>query len=194
MWYKKGHKGGVVHDFNPETMSKEYSDDLFQNTGKQMYAPHTGGFGLSAGWKGITVAADFSFVIGKYMGNFDYFNATSNNTLKSGFNVDRDMLNMWKKPGDITDIPGIQYEDQISTRTLENASFLRLKNLSVSYDLPRRWMEATNFFENVRFTFTGRNIFTITKYKGADPEPDKNLVRGMFPATRQFTLGVDVTF
>ena len=194
MWYKKGHKGGVVHDFNPETMSKEYSDDLFQNTGKQMYAPHTGGFGLSAGWKGITVAADFSFVIGKYMGNHDYFGATSNNTLKSGFNVDRDMLNMWKKPGDITDIPGIQYEDYSSTRTLENASFLRLKNLSVSYDLPRRWMEATNFFENVRFTFTGRNIFTITQYRGADPEPDTNFSRGMFPATRQFTLGVDVTF
>ncbi len=55
-------------------------------------------------------------------------------------------------------------------------------------------MEATRFFENVRFSFTGRNIFTITKYKGGDPELDSHLALGFFPGTRQYTLGVEVTF
>lgn len=194
MWYKKGYNGDIVHEYNPETMSKTFSQDLYQNTGKQRFAPHNGGFGLSAGWHGISIMADFSFVLGKYMMNADYASATSNGNLLAGFNQDKDMLNIWKKPGDIAKLPGIQYNSYVSTLYLENASFMRLKNLTVAYDLPKSWMQAVGFLENVRFTFTGRNIFTVTKYKGSDPEPDINISQGMYPATRQFTLGVDVTF
>ena len=71
---------------------------------------------------------------------------------------------------------------------------MRMKNLSLSYDLPKGWMEATNFFTNVRFNFVARNLFTVTKYKGSDPEIDTNIALGSFPATRAFTLGVEVTF
>lgn len=194
MWYKKGYKGDVVHEYNSETMTKTYSEDLDQNVGKQRFAPHNGGFGISAGWKGITVAADFSFILGKYMINMDYMMATSNANAKAQFNIDKDMLNMWKKPGDITDIAGIDYESYSDTRCLENASFMRLKNLSVSYDLPKRWMQATHFLDNVRFSFVARNLFTITQYRGSDPEPDINASSGMYPATRQYTVGVDLTF
>lgn len=194
MYYKPGFKGGYKHEFNPETMTKEYSDDLYQNTGKNMYAPHNGGFGLSAGWKGITITADFSFVLGKYMGNLDYFKTILYQNAAAGFNVDRDVLSRWQKPGDISVLPGKDYTFEYSTFMIENASFMRLKNLSVSYDLPKRWMQATNFIENVRFSFVGRNIFTVTKYRGGDPEPDINISTGMYPATRNFTLGVDVTF
>lgn len=194
MWYKVGHKGGVVHEYNPETMTKTYSDDLYQDTGKARYAPHAGGFGLTAGWKGFTLQADFSYVLGKYLVNNDYFFAASNGNARNGFNQDRDMLNIWKKPGDIANLPGYQYETQFDTHVLENASFLRLKNLSLSYDLPQYWMEATNFFSNVRINATARNLFTVTKYRGADPEIDTNLTLGSYPSTRQFTLGVEVTF
>lgn len=194
MWYKKGYKGGIVHEYNSETMTKTYSEDLMQNVGKQRFAPHNGGFGLSGGWKGITVAADFSFILGKYMYNVDYGAGTSSTNAKSGFNQDKDMLKAWKKPGDITDIASMDYESQADTRYLENASFLRLKNLTVSYDLPQQWMQATRFFENIRFSFVARNVFTVTKYRGSDPEPDINASSGMYPATRQFTLGVDLTF
>lgn len=160
------------------------------------YTPsHNGGFGFTIGWKGLTLNADFAYVLGKHMINIDYFYATSANNAKNGFNQSKDMLNVWKKPGDITDLPGMNYSvEGFDTRILQNASFLRLKNLTLAYDLPKTWMEATRFFENVRFSFTGRNIFTITKYKGGDPELDSHLALGFFPGTRQYTLGVEVTF
>ena len=195
MWYKNGYKGDIVHEYNPETMTKTYSDDLFQDTGVKYTPSHNGGFGFTIGWKGLTLNADFAYVLGKHMINIDYFYATSANNAKNGFNQSKDMLNVWKKPGDITDLPGMNYSvEGFDTRILQNASFLRLKNLTLAYDLPKTWMEATRFFENVRFSFTGRNIFTITKYKGGDPELDSHFALGFFPGTRQYTLGVEVTF
>lgn len=194
MWYKNGFKGGVVHEFNQETMTKTFSTDLNQLTGKNMYAPHAGGFGLSGGWKGLTISADFSYVLGKWMINGDYAGSMNNANLKGGFNVDKDMLHMWQKPGDITDVPGVDYESYTDSRYLENSSFMRLKNLTVAYSLPKKWMNATGFFNEVRVSFTGRNLLTVTKFKGSDPEYDSNGIKGVYPATRNFTLGVDVTF
>ncbi len=195
MWYKNGCKGDIVHEYNPETMTKTYSSDLYQDTGVKYTPSHSGGFGFTIGWKGLTLNADFAYVLGKHMINIDYFYATSAINAKSGFNQSKDMHNVWKKPGDITDLPGMNYSvEGFDTRILQNASFLRLKNLTLAYDLPKTWMEATRFFENVRFSFTGRNIFTITKYKGGDPELDSNFALGFFPGTRQYTLGVEVTF
>lgn len=196
MWYKKGYKGGVQHEFNPETMTKDASNmsALNQDTGKGMYAPHTGGFGLSASWKGFSLVADFAYTLDKYMVNNVYYWATDKGSLQSGYNADRDVLKMWKNPGDITDMPGYQYSSQFDTHLLENASFLRLKNLTLAYDLPKKWMEATKFMQGARLSFTTRNLFTITKYKGADPELDTNIAYGNYPATRQFVLGVEVTF
>lgn len=126
-------------------MTKKYSDDLYQNTGKSLFAPHTGGFGLSAGWKGLTLSADFSFTLGKYMVNNEYLFAASSGNAQNGFNQNKDMLHIWKKPGDIATLPGFQYETEFDTHLLENSSYLRLKNLSLSYDLPKRWMETTRF-------------------------------------------------
>ena len=194
MWYLPGNKGGIQHQYNPETMTKEFSDDLYQNTGKSLFAPHTGGFGLSAGWKGLTLSADFSFTLGKYMVNNEYLFAASSGNAQNGLNQNKDMLHIWKKPGDIATLPGFQYETEFDTHLLENSSYMRLKNLSLSYDLPKRWMETTRFFENIRFSFVARNVFTITKYRGSDPEYDGNIALGAYPATRNFTLGVDVTF
>lgn len=196
MWYKKGHKGGVVHEFNPETMTKDASNmsALNQDTGKSQYAPHTGGFGLSASWKGFSLVADFAFTLKKYMVNNVYLWATDKGSLQSGYNADRDVLGMWQKPGDIATLPGFQYSTQFDTHLLENASFLRLKNLTIAYDLPKKWMEATKFMQGARLSFTTRNLFTVTKYKGPDPEINTNISYGNYPATRQFVLGVEVTF
>ena len=194
MWYKVGYSGEPGYTYNPETMTKTYSDDLYQNTGKKRFTPHSGGFGLAAHWKGLTLNADFSFMLGKYMVNHDYFFAASATNAQNGFNQDRDMLNIWKKPGDKAALPAFKYDTQFDTHVLENASFMRLKNLSLSYDLPKRLIEPTRFLQNVRFSATARNLWTVTKYRGADPELDSNLAIGNYPSTRQFTLGVEVTF
>ena len=194
MWYKVGYQGDPGHEFNPETMTKQYSDDLYQDTGKSRYTPHSGGFGLSANFWGFTLNADFSVMLGKYMINNDYLFAASAANAQNGFNQDRDMLNIWKKPGDLAELPAFKYDTQFDTHVLENASFMRLKNLSLSYDLPKRWLRATRFFENVRLNATARNLWTVTNYRGADPELDSNLALGNYPSTRQFTFGVEVSF
>ena len=186
----------MVHEVNPETMTKDASNvsNLSQDTGKSYYAPHTGGFGIFAGWKGFSLQADFAFVLGKYMVNNTYLWATDPGSLKGGTNADRDMLDIWKQPGDIATLPAFQYSHQFDTHLLENSSFLRLKNLTLAYDLPSKWMDATKFMKAARLNFTARNLFTVTKYKGADPELNKNVSYGAYPATRQFVLGVEVTF
>ena len=196
MWYTKGNHGNgkTVHEFNPETMTKTYSNDLLQDVGKAYYPNMNGGFGFTASWKGLSLNADFAFVLNKYMLNIDYQFSTNNANAKQGFNQSRDMLKMWKKPGDITDIPSLATENVFDTRVLQNASFLRLKNLTLSYSLPQQWMQATRFFDSVRIYATARNLFTATKYKGGDPELDSNLALGFYPSTRQYMLGVEVSF
>ncbi len=196
MWYKVGYKGKAGHDFDPETMTKDASniESLYQVTDKPRYAPVTGGFGITGTWKGFTLNADFAFILGKYMVNNTYLWSTTKSNMQNGFNGDRDMLDIWQKPGDLADLPGFRYDSQFDTHLLENASFLRLKNLTLAYDLPSKWMDTTGFMKNVRLSFTTRNLFTITGYRGADPEIDANISYGNYPATRQFVLGVEVTF
>ena len=196
MWYTKGNHGNgkTVHEFNPETMTKTYSNDLLQDVGKAYYPNMNGGFGFTASWKGLSLNADFAFVLNKYMLNIDYQFSTNNANAKQGFNQSRDMLKMWKKPGDITDIPSLATENVFDTRVLQNASFLRLKNLTLSYSLPQQWMQATRFFDSVRIYATARNLFTATKYVGGDPQLDSNLALGFYPGTRQYMLGVEVSF
>ena len=197
MWYKVGHKGGIQHEYNPETMTKDESqiDNLYQDTGKAQEAPHTCGFNIQAGWKGLTLSANFSYVLGKYMIDNEYlWNTGKSNLTSNKGQAHRDMLNIWKQPGDIATLPAFEYQSQFDTHLLQNASFLRLKDLTLAYDLPKKWMDATGFIQGIRLSFVTRNLFTVTKFKGADPEIGANLTRGNYPATRQFQLGIDVTF
>lgn len=196
MWYKKGFNGGVQHEYNQESMTKTFDQSaLLQDTGKKMQAPHVGGFGLTASYKGLILNADFSYVLGKYLINNDQFFAENPARFAAnGYNQSRDVLRAWENPGDLTDIPAVTEPRQFDTHLLENASFLRLKNLSLSYDLPKAWMAATGFIQNFRVTLTGRNLLTATKYRGADPEIDSNLTYGAYPSTRQFSIGAEITF
>ena len=182
MWYDKN-----------GNLTKNYSDDDAVFTGKQRFAPWSGGFGSTIRWKGITVSADFSFMLGQYMMNNERF-FTENPTFASTQNQSTAMLNMWKNPGDVTDISSPESERQFDTHLLENASFMRLKNLTISYDLPKRWMQKTGFMEGCRVFFVGRNLWTVTKYQGYDPEVDTNVQLGNYPNTKQFTFGLELKF
>ncbi len=83
---------------------------------------------------------------------------------------------------------------QFDSHLIEDASFLRLKNLTVGYSLPRKWMDKTGFMKGVRIYFTARNLLTVTKYTGFDPEADTNLTYGRYPNSRQFVGGLQLTF
>ena len=154
-----------------------------------------GGFGLNAQWKGLSVAADFSWVAKKYLINNDRIFSLMDSY--SYFNRDRALLDRWEKPGDVSMFGKFGTEDSyFDTVVLEDASFLRLKNLTVGYELPRKWMAATGFLQGVRFYFTARNILTFTKYTGFDPEVDSNLSQpgNNYPNSRQFVGGIQLTF
>ena len=103
-------------------------------------------------------------------------------------------LPIWKKPGDITDIPRYGVTAQLDDRFLENSSFLRLKNLTLAYALPQPLLKKTNFFTSARVYLQGQNLLTFTGFTGLDPEMSSNIYRAQYPASRQFTLGIEVSF
>lgn len=183
MWYDAD--GNLTKVFN--------EDDNAQFTGKKRFAPWSGGFGTTFNWKGFNVSADFSWALGKYaMNNDRYF--YENAQYGISYNQSVSMLNIWTKPGDVTDIPAATEEIQMDDHLLENASFLRLKKLSLGYNLPKQWLSPTKFVSNVNLFVTGRNLLTFTKYTGYDPEPDSNVIQFNYPNTREFLIGCEITF
>jgi hypothetical protein len=77
---------------------------------------------------------------------------------------------------------------------LENASFMRLKNLTVGYNFPTKLLNKTRFFSSAKVYLTARNLFTWTNYTGPDPEVNANLTYASYPSTRQFVCGVTLSF
>lgn len=178
-------------DGNKTKKYNEERDAVF--LGKNRYAPWTGGFGTNFRYKNVSLIADFAWVAGKYMMiNDDYFIA--NPQLATGWNQRVEMLNIWTTPGQITDIPGAKYDVQITDHIVQNASFLRMKTLSIQYEFPKKWMQATRYIKGVKVFGIARNLFTITPFEGYDPEPDMNLVQFNYPNTRQFVIGAEISF
>lgn len=178
-------------DGNKTKKYNEERDAVF--LGKNRYAPWTGGFGTNFRYKNVSLIADFAWVAGKYMMiNDDYFIA--NPQLATGWNQRVEMLNIWTTPGQITDIPGAKYDVMITDHMVQNASFLRMKTLSIQYEFPKKWMQATRYIKGVKVFGIARNLFTITPFEGYDPEPDMNLVQFNYPNTRQFVIGAEISF
>lgn len=161
--------------------------------GKSMYAPYSGGFGTDLRWKGLSLKVDFNWAAGKYMTNNDrYF--IENNNMAMDNNQTTAMLNVWTTPGQITNIPAADGQVlQFDTHLLENASYLRLKTLTLQYSLPENILNRLHL-RGLTAHFTGRNLFTVTDYTGYDPEPEANVVAFFYPNTRQYEFGIEVTF
>ncbi len=181
---------------DPETgersSTKDYSEATPELQGKSQYAPYAGGFGLTASWKGISVNADFSWNYGKYIVNNDRIYTELDNF--SNYSRNLDLLDRWEKPGDVAKYAKFGELVQFDSHLVEDASFLRLKSLTVAYDFPRQWMAKTGFMKGLRLYFTARNLFTVTGYTGFDPEIDTNLTYGGYPNSRQFVGGIQLTF
>lgn len=183
LWYTKD--GELTTEFRKE-------DKVM--TGKTFDSPWAGGFGTSLAWKGLSLSAQFSWMANRWVMNNDRFFEESNG-LYSSYNQSKRLLyDRWKKPGDVTDIPRYGVVAQLDDRFLENASFLRLKNLTLAYVLPQAWFKKSNFFSSARIYLQGQNLLTFTGFKGLDPEVASNIYRAQYPASRQFTLGVEVSF
>ncbi|WP_149241554.1 SusC/RagA family TonB-linked outer membrane protein [Dyadobacter sp. 32] len=120
-------------------------------------------------------------------------------------NQSTEVLRRWQKPGDVTDIPratdGNVNNSLISSRFVENASFLRLKSATISYNLDREWASKIKL-SRASVYVTAQNLLTFTKYKGFDPEVNAftssgatlGIDYGTYPVSRAFVVGLNVQF
>ena len=183
LWYTKD--GEITNELNDE-------DKVM--TGKGYISPWQGGFGTTVSWKGLSLSAMFTYVGDRWMINNDRYFMESNGDFQSYNQSKRLLYDRWKNPGDITDIPRHGEGIYFDSRLLEDASFLRLKNLMVSYSLPRELLRKTRFFEGVRVYFQAQNLCTWSKFSGMDPESDAFLYQAQYPMSRQYTFGLEISF
>ena len=182
LWYDK--QGNLTNELRDE-------DKVL--VGKSYHAPWQGGFGTSLSWKGFNLSAQFSWAGDRWMINNDRYFDESNGRFMT-YNQSRRLLNRWKQPGDITDIPRHGEYTEFDSRLLEDASFLRLKNLMLSYSLPSGLLKKSGFIRGLRFYAQGQNLLTFTNFSGLDPEGVTNVYAAQYPMSRQYTFGLDLMF
>ena len=173
--------------------TKVYSEDNRVQTGKSWIAPWSGGLSTTVAWKGLQLDVQFSGMFDRYMFNNERM-WLEDPQANGRYNMAASMLNMWMKPGDVTNIPAASVLRQHDTMWLEDASFVRLKFLQLSYTLPKKWMDETGFIKGAKVFFVGRNLLTFTGYQGYDPEVNNTMTFGDYPNTRQFSFGAQLTF
>ncbi len=182
---------------DPSRVTSNFDETtLTQNSGLRRRAPFNGGFNISAGWKGLTFSADFAVVLGKYLVNNDMYFYANFAAVQTSYNQHKMVNDFWRADNKNAKFPdwskgwGMQFD----THLLENASFMRLKSLQIGYELPKSLLSWQNVIDGLKFTFTGRNLFTVTKYTGIDPEVDSNITYGRLGNTKQVLFGVEVAF
>ena len=172
----------------------------------------TGGLSTSLSWKNWTLGANFHFVYGNKV-----YNGARNTIDSDGSYIDYNMQSIhnglgWVRwdPDDestheIATHPrptqnGNHKSNSVSTRYLEDGSFLRLKNVTLAYNINKPLFNG--FVQGGRIYFTADNVFTLTKFSGADPEVRLEgtswSLAGMFnnnyPVPRSFVFGIDLKF
>jgi len=159
-------------------------------------------FGLTNNfsWKNFTLSV---FMQGSY-GN-DIFNATRIDTegMVDTKNQTKTVLKRWRRPGMITDVPraGNSENSHNSTRFIEDGSYIRLKSLTLSYNFDKKLVQPLGV-NALSVYATANNLFTLTKYRGYDPELNMGgnsatmlgVDFGTYPQTRSFIFGLNLTF
>ena len=164
------------------------------------YVPKiTYSFGLSAEYKNFDINLFFQGV-----GDIKVFNGykfTAYNASQQGYNLDNRVLDAWTPENTNSNIPGLSTKDDnqnfgtASSWYLEDASYLRLKNLTIGYTLPTPVINRLAKGASLRVFISGENLFTITGYKGIDPEVGGiGLDVAKYPVSRTFSGGVLFNF
>ena len=156
-----------------------------------------GNFSTQLSWKRFTLSASFNYSVGGDLYNYQ------RSILESGsyfYNQTTNMLSRWTYDGQQTEVPRASFLDEMgnsrfSDLWIENGSYLKLKNVTLSYRLPVR----STYLQGITFWGAANNLFTITKYLGSDPEfAQSNAVlgmgidRGLLAPGRSFSFGVKI--
>lgn len=148
-------------------------------------------YGLSSQWtyKYIDVSLNFAGSYGNKL-----YNALGRRLELTGdsYNVLTTVLNSWTAENSSNALPlasNARTISYIDSRYIQSASYLKLRNLTIGYRLPLQ----KSFPVGVRLYFTASNLFTITPYKGYDPEVSGGTDSGAYPASRSFVFGLNLS-
>lgn len=191
MWYKPG--------TNEKTA--DYSEDLRQPIEyARVSPPFNGGFSMGVTWKQqLSLVLDWSFSVGGYTMNNDRFFFENNVPGFSMLNRSKKLLKEWT-PTNTEDVQASVYDEamKFDTRLLENNSFLRLKNITLSYTFPKSLFEGVPVISGAKVYVSGRNLITVVhpSFNGFDPETTSQggFTMNTYPATSQYVGGVQLTF
>ncbi len=147
-------------------------------------------------WKDLTLSV---FLQGSY-GN-DVFNASRIETegMYDGKNQSTAVLDRWQVPGQITDVPKAGFNLKNSSYFVEDGSYLRVKDITISYNLNCAFMNKVGI-SKIQPYFTATNLLTFTKYKGMDPEVNQwggsgavqGIDWGTYPQSKSFVFGINI--
>jgi hypothetical protein len=167
--------------------------------GKSM-PDYFGGINASVSYKGIVLSALFDMQMGREVVNGLRYDLES----MSDYTNQTVALNQrWMQPGDITDMPRLSYGDpagnnRFSDRWVEDGSFMRLRNVSLAYNLPDHIIKKIRL-KKLQIYLSAENVLTISNYLGYDPEfnhLNSSLLSGVdyasIPLTRSFLAGLRI--
>jgi TonB-linked SusC/RagA family outer membrane protein len=161
------------------------------------YLPkHVGGFSAEVRYKRFSVDALFSY-------QFDV--VRSNNTRNwitrgtpgyhASVNASRELLtNQWMKPGDEAFFQAPIYDRGFTSSDLEDARFLRFRNLNLAYQIPEIKAGKTTLIKSARFYVQAQNIAIWSPWRGVDPEDGNNISLNEYPNPRMIVTGIDINF
>lgn len=201
--------GGTTEIYN--------SNDAVLLQGKSPLPKLYGGFGTTLSYKGFDLQADFTYKSGNYTYNYMALNML-NYTNGATNNMRSDAVNYWTTPGQTnvlprpnttTNAPGGITGLQTTDRFLQDASYIRLRNVSIGYTLDKRILGESFPVNKIRVSLSGQNLATWTKFEG-DPEisigsgenqtaAGQTFINGAFalysyPAVKTYLFGIEVEF
>lgn len=161
----------------------------FGSNDPQMY----GGISTGVRWKGWSADALFSYVTGYNRYNaMDYYTLNNNSNVLS--NQSRRWLNRWRKAGDPTDEAAFSSRRTFSSLHIQDASFLRLRNVQIAYNVPEKMLGALKVVKSAMVYVQGQNLLTFTKWNGLDPEDNDANAMFEYPSPRTMVAGVRIQF
>jgi TonB-linked SusC/RagA family outer membrane protein len=157
----------------------------------------SGGFQTDLSWKNLSLSTLFSYCIGGKLYNNDYVRMMRGVDDFGGNTVSKEMLNRWTPDNRYTDVPKIVYYGMSnftssSTRWLVDRTFLRLKTVTLTYSLPKKWLRPLTLKDTNVFV-QGENLLTFCKQQGLDTEqPINGSVSYRYPTMKTFSFGINV--
>jgi TonB-linked SusC/RagA family outer membrane protein len=198
MWYKDILDGEGNPTGDRET-TKEYDEATRYELGQSIPDFYGGLTNTFIIMDDLTFSFQFYWSVGGKVYN-SLLQTTMNDGSRYGHQLNEQVLDSWKEPGDKTDVPRFVYGNNTqsnaqSSRFLEDGSFLRLRNISLNYNLPKQWVNTIGV-EDANVFVNGDNLLVFTKYAGNDPEQGLSGLTNTstVPNVRTVTFGLSLNF